>query len=239
MVLPYTKLEEMCKKAPSIYKPYSDEELIYILAEIKKEVPEYCRIIRLLRDFPSELVLRGSKLLNIRQIMQKRRVQCRCVRCREIKNGDFKFENIELVEREYEANGGKEIFLSFEDTSQDKLLGLLRLRLPSKAGQKELAEAFPELDGAALVRELHVYGQQQHPPKKFSSDKEGELSLGVAVDSKTQHIGFGRKLMQKAEQTAREKGFSKIAVIAAIGTREYYKKLKYRLEGTYMVKDLS
>jgi len=44
--------------------------------------------------------------------------------------------------------------------------------------------------------------------------------------------------MVKAEEIARERGYKKMAVISAIGTREYYKKLGYCLEGTYMVKDL-
>ncbi|MDP4007926.1 MAG: tRNA uridine(34) 5-carboxymethylaminomethyl modification radical SAM/GNAT enzyme Elp3 [Candidatus Peregrinibacteria bacterium] len=226
MVLPYTELEGMYKKDSSIYSPYSDEELIKILTEIKKEVPEYCRIIRLLRDFPSELVLSGSKLLNVRQIMQNRGISCRCVRCREIKDDKFKFENIGLVERNYDANEGKEYFLSFEDTKEDKLIGLLRLRLLTNGLDPELAKVFPELKSSAIVRELHVYGQQK------------SLSNTGSADSNTQHLGYGRRLMQRAEEIAKENNFQKIAVIAAIGTREYYKKLGYSLEGTYMVKSL-
>lgn len=224
MVLPYTELEEMYRKNPAIYTPYSDEELMGILTAIKKEVPEYCRIIRLLRDFPSELVLGGSKLLNIRQIMQGRGVKCRCVRCREIKNEDFELANVKLIERVYSANEGSEVFLSFEDVIRDKLIGLLRLRLLGNGLSKELEDAFPELKGAAIVRELHIYGQQK------------SLAVDISLDSKTQHLGFGRRLLSRAEAIACEKGFSKIAVIAAVGTREYYKKLGFTLEGTYMTK---
>jgi elongator complex protein 3 len=84
---------------------------------------------------------------------------------------------------------------------------------------------FKELKGAALVRELHVYGRQK------------TLRRSEGLDSNTQHLGFGRQLMCKAEELARESGYSKIAVIAAIGTREYYRKLGYQLEGTYMMKN--
>ncbi|MBT6069094.1 tRNA uridine(34) 5-carboxymethylaminomethyl modification radical SAM/GNAT enzyme Elp3 [Candidatus Peregrinibacteria bacterium] len=227
MVLPYTRLKDMCEEDPNIYKPYSDEELIEILTAIKSEVPEYCRIIRLLRDFPSEIVLKGSKLLNVRQVMQNRGIKCCCVRCREIKGDSFDEENVELVTREYDVNDGAEAFLSFEDTENDKLIGLLRLRLKDKL-ESELLEEFPELEGAAIVRELHVYGRQ----KSLSQDKKDDLQ------SKTQHLGYGRQLMQRAEEIVQQKGFKKIAVISAIGTRAYYHKLGYELEGDYMVKCL-
>lgn len=223
VVLPYTRLQKMCEEDPSIYKPYTNEELIKLLTEIKKTVPEYCRIIRILRDFPSDLVLQGTKTLNIRQIMQNQGVKCRCVRCREIKGEKFDEKDIELQVLPYLVTEGEENFINFTDVKQDKLIGLLRLFLP-----KERKKHFiKELTGAAIVRELHVYGQQ----KTLSKNKE---TLG----SNTQHLGYGKRLMQKAEEIAAEAGFFKIAVISAIGTREYYKKLGYDLEGTYMVKNL-
>jgi elongator complex protein 3 len=131
------------------------------------------------------------------------------------------------VTREYDVNDGAEAFLSFEDTENDKLIGLLRLRLKDKL-ESELLEEFPELEGAAIVRELHVYGRQ----KSLSQDKKDDLQ------SKTQHLGYGRQLMQRAEEIVQQKGFKKIAVISAIGTRAYYHKLGYELEGDYMVKCL-
>lgn len=221
MVVPFTQLEEMVKKDPSIYTPYSDEELIQILIKIKELVPEYCRIIRILRDFPSELVLAGSKTLNLRQVLHERGVKCKCVRCREIKGENFNPENVEIIQREYRANEGDEYFISAELPEKDKLIGLVRLRLPDQT-----QNFLPELKDAALIRELHVYGQQK------------SLHKAKTKDSNTQHIGFGTRLMQEAEKLAKQKGWGKIAVISAIGTREYYKKLGYTLEGTYMVKEL-
>ena len=197
----------MIKKNPSIHKAYTDKELMELIAEIKKNVPEYCRIIRVIRDFPAESIISGSKKSNLRQIMQRKGVQCRCVRCREIQ--DERIKNYELKIKSYEANEGEEFFLSIEEPNLDKLIGLCRLRLFK----------------TAIIRELHVYGRQQ------------SLSDG-GVKSKSQHKGFGRQLMDKAEELARKAGYKKIAVIAAIGTREYYRKLGYKLENTYMVKTL-
>jgi elongator complex protein 3 len=145
---------------------------------------------------------------------------CKCVRCREIQ--DHPIKKTELRITKYIANEGQEIFISIDEPDLDKLIALCRLRFPSDPKNPIL----PELKDAALVRELHVYGQQQ--------------SLGKgSVPSKTQHFGLGKQLMKKAEELSNDAGFRKVAVISAIGTREYYRKLGYELEGTYMVKYLT
>jgi len=220
MVTPFSDLEKMVKEDPSIHTPYTDDELIEIIKVIKKGTPEYCRIIRIIRDIPAESIVLGSTKSNLRQEMQRAGVQCRCVRCREIQ--DQKVGSWELGVMSYEANEGKEFFISIDEPKLDKLIGLCRLRFPSDPEN----QIFDELKGAAIIRELHVYGQKQ------------SLSAESAP-SKTQHMGFGKQLMQKAEEIAADAGFKKIAVISAIGTREYYKKLGYKLEGTYMTKPLS
>ncbi|NIS50345.1 MAG: tRNA uridine(34) 5-carboxymethylaminomethyl modification radical SAM/GNAT enzyme Elp3, partial [Phycisphaerae bacterium] len=61
MVTPFSKLSEMIKADPSIHTAYTDDELMNLIAEIKKHVPEYCRIIRVIRDFPAESIETGSK----------------------------------------------------------------------------------------------------------------------------------------------------------------------------------
>lgn len=221
MVLPYTELAKMCEDDPKLFNPYSDDELIEILTKIKTQVPRYCRIIRLLRDFPSELVLKGSKKLNMRQILKERGVVCKCVRCREVQGEAF--GDVDLNELVYDSCGGKEYFLSI-DTLDDRLIGLLRLRI--RGEDAELDKLFPELKGSGIVRELHIYGTQQ------------TLKDGAKLESKTQHQGFGKRLMERAENIVREQGLTKIAVISAVGTRKYYEKLGYSLEGTYMVKNL-
>lgn len=226
MVVPTTELAEMYKKDKSVHTAYPDEELINLLIKCMEMTPEYCRIIRVLRDFPSELVLEGTKKLNLRQIIHQRGVDCKCVRCREIKGQSFENENVRIRETWYEANQGHEVFIQAEEPNIDKLIGLVRLRLIE---EENTSTDIPELLGkTALIRELHVYGQQK------SLHKE----RGEALNSESQHQGFGKRLMARAEEIAKEKGYKKIAVISAIGTREYYKKLGYKLEGTYMTKPL-
>lgn len=222
MVTPYSDLEKMIEKDPSIHTPYTDEELIDLITEIKKTVPEYCRIIRVIRDIPAESIVLGSTTSNLRQVMQRKGVVCRCVRCREVQDLDFKAENCELKVERYVANGATEVFITVEVPELDKLVGLCRLRLLDSS-EKPI---FSDLERAAVIRELHVYGRQ-----KTLNEKEG-------IKSNTQHLGFGRQLMAEAERIAKEAGYQKVAVIAAIGTREYYRKLGYELEDSYMTKAL-
>lgn len=221
MVTPYSDLEKMVEKDPSIHTPYTDEELIEIIAIILKGTPRYCRIIRIIRDIPAESIVLGSKTSNLRQVMERRGISSEDIRAREIQDNDIKDTELRVIE--YKASDGDEFFISVDETNLDKLVGLCRLRFPSDPENA----IFPELEGAALIRELHVYGQQQ----SLAED-------GAAVPSKSQHHGFGKKLMNKAEEIAKEGGFKKVAVISAIGTRAYYEKLGYKLEGTYMVKYL-
>ncbi|MBI5755199.1 tRNA uridine(34) 5-carboxymethylaminomethyl modification radical SAM/GNAT enzyme Elp3 [Candidatus Peregrinibacteria bacterium] len=223
VVTPFSPLAAMVKKDPDIHKAYSDEELMNLLALIKKQIPEYCRVIRVIRDIPAESILMGSKKSNLRQMMQVNGVECRCVRCREIQDSKFRIQDTELRTQRYRANGGEEVFISIDEPKLDKIIGLCRLRLPGK----NTKPIFKVLENSAIVRELHIYGRQEALDKKRS------------IDSKTQHLGFGKKLMNEAEKIAKRAGYSKIAVIAAIGTREYYRKLGYKLKETYMIKILN
>jgi len=215
-------LAKSLKKDPSLHKPYTEKQLVTLLKDIKKHIPEYCRVIRIIRDIPEESVLAGNKKTNLRQLLQNEGVECRCIRCREIQNTNFRIQDTELRTQRYRANGGEEIFISIEEPKLDKLVALCRLRLPDPHSKP----IFKALKGAALIRELHVYGRQQGLD---------ELS---GPTSKTQHLGFGRKLMSEAERISHKNGYRKLAVIAAIGTREYYRKLGYRLEETYMIKNI-
>lgn len=199
------------------WAPYTDEQLIETILGLKQYVPEYCRIIRVIRDIPATDIVAGSHASNLRESVHKRKQICRCVRCREIRNEQI--NEAKLVTREYETVGGKEVFLSIEDTTIDKLIGLLRLRLPNK--DEEFL--FPVLQNAALVRELHVYGL--HTPI-------GEKSKN------SQHKGFGKQLITQAEQIAKTAGYKKVAIIAGVGVREYYRKLGYKNIEGYMVKEV-
>jgi elongator complex protein 3 len=219
MVIPGTELADI--HVAGGYEPYDDETLEEVLYENLKSVPEWCRIDRVARDIPAPDIQAGSKVSNVRQILEKRLknegFSCRDIRAREIYSHEINHDVLKLVERNYEASGGKELFLSLEDPGLDKLVALLRLRFPKKT-------FLPELENAAIIREVHVYGKQ--------------LAIGKKESGRKQHIGFGSRLMQIAEDKALEAGFKKVAVIAGIGTREYYKNKGYKLEGSYMLKDL-
>lgn len=174
------------------------------------------------------LVTSGVEHGNLRELALQRMkdlgTSCRDVRTREVGiteiHQKIKPEQAELIRRDYTANGGWETFLSYEDPEQDILIGLLRLRKCSPTTSR------PELkDRCSVVRELHVYGSvvpiHNRDPTKF------------------QHQGFGTLLMEEAERIAREEhGNIKLAVISGVGTRHYYRKLGYELDGPYMSKML-
>ncbi len=202
------------------YIPYTTNELTKLLIAIKKEVKEYCRIIRVVRDIPSNNIADGNKVTNIRQMIQQHPdYSCVCIRCREPMGADFS-EKLEPVMKitEYEANGGREFFIAYETQDAKTLFGYVRLRLPEKT-----EHFISELSHAALVRELHVYGMVVGLEEKNSQE--------------VQHKGLGKNLMKAAEKIAKKHGYEKIAVISGIGVRKYYEeKLGYTLEGSYMCK---
>lgn len=208
------------------YTPYDDETLVALLIRMKQEVPSYVRIERVIRDIPSTSIEAGSHRTNLRQEVQRqmrlRGLTCRCIRCRQVREPDA--GPFVLCRTTYEAGGGTEIFLSFENPRTDRLGAFLRLRIPSPA-QRARRHWLPALEGAALIRELHTYGQH--------------LRLAQRRDEATQHQGFGRRLMEEAERIAQEEfGVSRIAAIAGVGVREYYRRLGYRLVDTYMIKTI-
>ncbi|MFA4814564.1 MAG: tRNA uridine(34) 5-carboxymethylaminomethyl modification radical SAM/GNAT enzyme Elp3 [Candidatus Gracilibacteria bacterium] len=224
VVVPYSELESWWKNGK--YKSYSDKIILNLLEEMQLRVPEYVRIERLYRDIPGESILAGSRVTNMRQILEDRakkdpKKDCHCIRCREIKGEAYNKDSVKLKTIEYEAGGGKEFFLSFVNI-EDKLCALLRLRFPSRESQK--SHFLPELRNAAIIRELHVYGAQ--------------VELGDTKKGASQHAGLGKRLLKEAESLAKLAGFPRLAVISGIGVRPYYKKQGYKLEGTYMTKKI-
>ncbi len=197
------------------YKPYTKGQLIKLLKLIKKKIPYYVRIQRITRDIPSQSIIwGGAKISNLRQIliekMKKEDWKCKCIRCREVRENYNPKEKLYLFREEYDASGGKEIFLSFGDKNRTKLYSLIRLRITSQS--------------VAIIREVHTYG----PLVPIS-----EIKIAP------QHRGLGKKLIKEAEKiTKREFGLNKIAVISGIGVRDYFSKLKYKLKDTYMIKNL-
>lgn len=191
------------------YQPYSEKQLINLLTRIKKKIPPYVRIIRIIRDIPSQSIVAGNKTSNLRQVIfDKVGRVCQCIRCREAREKIAK--KLKLFRQDYLASGGKEIFLSFEDSQRKNIYAFLGLRIT---------------DNWAIVRELHTYGRM--------------VPISAKSKKAAQHKGLGRKLMAEAEKTVRkETNFKKIAVISGIGVREYYRKLGYRLKNEYMIKIL-
>lgn len=210
------------------YKPYTKKQLLDLLLKVKKIVPPYLRINRLIRDIPEESIVAGNKITNLRQYLQKelaqRDLSCQCLRCREVRNEKYELKDLELVRRDYLASQGQEIFLSFENKDRSKVYAFLRLRL-NHDPQKNI---FPELKNCSIVRELHVYGQMVPVYQEALDDEMGQ----------TQHLGLGKRLMKEAEKITQDNNLKKIAVISGIGVRNYYRKLGYKLEGTYLTKKL-
>jgi elongator complex protein 3 len=200
------------------FDPISTEEAASRIVEWKKFVPEYCRIQRVQRDVPTKYWDAGVDKTNLRQYMfDKYDISCRCIRCREPKGKTVNWDNIEIRVVEFDASGGKEFFISAEDPKSDVIIGFCRLRFPKEFLRPEIVE------GSALVRELHVYG----------------TATAIGEEGMVQHKGWGKKLMEKAEEIAIEHGRTKMVVISGVGVRKYYQdKLQYEREGPYVVKEL-
>ncbi|MBT3356267.1 tRNA uridine(34) 5-carboxymethylaminomethyl modification radical SAM/GNAT enzyme Elp3 [bacterium] len=205
------------------YTPLTNSQNKQLLKKIKPIIPQYTRITRLIRDIPEESIIAGPNISNMRQILQQEKVHCECIRCREVRDDFTKKDKIILDRIDYKASKGKEIFLQYVSPNKMKLYAMLRLRIPPK--NNPLETIIPALSGSALIREVHTFGKLAKIDKTDSSSP--------------QHIGLGRKLLQKAESISKEEfGFEKIAIISGVGVREYYKKFDYKLENEYMTKKL-
>lgn len=208
------------------YAEMTQEEAVDFYCKLKPRIPEWTRVMRVQRDIPSQNISAGVKKTNLRQAVHERMkedgLECRCIRCREV---GFRRtilgkvpKKIELVRRDYDASKGKEIFLSAEDVEQDILVGFVRLRIPHQP-------TLPELNDSAYIRELHVYGQS--------------VPIGETIEKSGQHKGWGKKLLNEAETIAKnEFGLEQMNVIAGIGVREYYRKLGYVQNESFVKKKL-
>lgn len=205
------------------YKPYTEQELIQLLADIKPTVPRYCRINRVIRDIPSPNVVEGNKNTSLRQDvtreMERRGTKCNCIRCREVRRGMVESTLLVPNDLVYQAAEAEEHFVSF-DTANDDLAGFLRLSLPYENNILELED----LVDAAIIREIHVFGQS--------------LEVGAEQAGAAQHSGIGRRLIERAETISLEHGYKRLAVISAVGTREYYAARGFEMGELYMIKVL-
>lgn len=206
------------------YRPYSEGELTELLVACKVQVPRYVRLTRVIRDFPTTNVVEGNKKANLREIAQRRMkergLKCLCIRCREVQRQTVDSADLCLRVESYDTPATTEHFLSMETAESDRLAGFLRLSLP----HQQTPHPLPELEDHAMIREVHVYGPA--------------LPLGESSQGEAQHVGIGTQLVEKAKEMARAAGYGRIAVISAIGTREYYARLGFQLDGLYMTAEL-
>ena len=232
-IVPYTRIKRWFEEGS--YVPYDDLLLYELIKEFKQKVQKYKRLNRIIRDIPGHYIEGGysTKFVNMRQLLQDdmraNHWGCKCIRCREVKGNQVPPDNIKLNIEKYRASGGDEYHISF-DTNCEKnyLIGFLRLRLARSVRLAGLAEEdamiLPSIKGCALIRELHVYSNLN--------------DVGNSIEGSLQHKGYGRQLVAKAEEVAKENGYRKVAIISGTGVRGYYKKLGYQLIDTYMIKDI-
>lgn len=222
-ITPFTDIEKWLKEGT--YVQYSEDEMVDILINMKATIFPWIRLNRVIRDIPVDYIYNentGSDNTNMRQelldIMTKEGKRCVCIRCREVKDAKWDGKYI-LVVRKYNASNGHEYFVSAESVDNKLLFGFVRLRLDDAT-----KKAFDELNGCALIRELHVYGQYAR--------------VGDTSNLHVQHKGIGKMLMANVERISKEQKYKKIAVISSEGTKMYYQKIGYIETGSFMVKNL-
>jgi len=229
LVLKGTKTYEWWKKGT--YTPYTTEQAAELIAEIKKTIPPWVRIMRVQRDIPAQLIEAGVKHSNLRQLalerLKEQNMRCKCIRCREVGHRMLKdgvkpdMSKVKIQTTTYKASEGTEIFISAEDPINDILIGYLRLRIPSTQAHRPEITAEP----CSIIRELHVYGPL--------------VPVGKHQAKAWQHKGIGQQLLTEAEHITREEyNRKKIVVISALGTKQYYKRFSYRPDGPYVSKTL-
>jgi elongator complex protein 3 len=232
LVLKNTGLYNLYKKGR--YSPYSSEDYIKILFEVKKAIPPWVRIMRVQREIEDKEIVAGPKQGNLRQMalqkLSERGLRCNCIRCREAalqKRTLLQDREVHLRRIDYTASGGTEVFLSFESSDELSILGFLRLREPALPHRLEIkGQSYPKCERSAIIRELHVYGVS--------------VDIGhIPGTDSYQHKGYGTRLMKEAERIVKDEfGLGKLSVISAVGTREYYRRLGYSRNGPYMTKTL-
>ncbi|MDY7096357.1 MAG: tRNA uridine(34) 5-carboxymethylaminomethyl modification radical SAM/GNAT enzyme Elp3 [Acidobacteriota bacterium] len=193
------------------WRPYTDDELTDVLVGCLERVPPWCRITRVIRDIPSQDIVVGNQRTNFRQLAEQALARrggcCRDIRSREVRGRQVRGEGLHLRAHAYSTGVGEEVFLEYVD-GEERIAGFLRLSLPE-------GESFvEELKESAVIREVHVYGAL--------------AGLGEAAEGRAQHQGLGRRLIEEAARRAATAGYRNLAVISAIGTREYYRRQGFR-----------
>lgn len=219
LVIEGTELYRMTERGE--YKPYSSGQAADVIAEFFRYIPEYVRVMRIQRDIPAGLIALGVRKSNLRQLVdnkiREKKIKPKEIRSREIRNSEINLEDFSIKRTDYDASNGKEMFLSYENLD-GILAGFIRLRINNgKSHRKEIEE------DCALIRELHTYGAE----------------AGIGKNGEVQHKGVGKKLLEAAEDIAKnEFDKKKTVVISGVGAREYYFRQGYELLGKYVSKKL-
>lgn len=205
------------------YQPYDTATAVRALAAIKSHVPPWVRIQRIQRDIPARLIAAGVREGNVRELardaLRTAGGCCRCLRCREVgRRASPPPEEFELQETRYDASGATEVFLAYEEPRTDTVAAFLRLRLPTEGSDGTL--------GSPVIRELKTLGP--------------EVAVGAAArpGASYQHRGFGRRLLDRADEIVQQEGFARVLVTSAVGTRPYYRRLGYERSGAHMAKPI-
>ena len=205
------------------WRPYTADELLEVLTACFLMTPEYCRLTRVIRDIPGTDIVAGSKETNFRQRVEveltRRGQPSADIRAREVRFRAVAAETLALDELRYDTSAGREVFLQFIDSGR-AIAGFLRLALPDPS----LPPLMPDLTDAAIIREVHVYGQA--------------VELGASGHGRAQHQGLGTRLLERAAELAAAEGYSRLAVISAVGTRTYYRQRGFADGEWYQVRNL-
>ncbi len=215
--------------AAGTWTPYTEDELLDVLADDILATPAFCRISRMIRDFSSNDIVAGNKKPNLRQLVERRLAEkgdgaaVQEIRFREIAGANIDLDQLKLDDVTYETAATREHFLQWV-TPQNQIAGFLRLSLPNQVFVAAHTAELPIAPGEAMIREVHVYG------------------VAAQVGSHTvaaQHQGLGHRLIARACDLAKDAGYTHLNVISSVGTREYYRRQGFEDHGLYLRKPLA
>jgi elongator complex protein 3 len=237
------------------WRPYDEDELIDILMADTLNTPGFMRISRMVRDISAQDILAGNRKANLRQLVEGR-IEASGgsiaeMRYREISTGETDLERLKLETVAYGTTVSDEYFLQWV-TPENRLVGFLRLSLPSVEYVRRHRTVLPVAPHEAMIREVHIYGkvvplrkagegvrsQEAGEGVQPPGAGEGERAHSHSFEDDTQpsphnpgegaqHLGLGKQLIEAACDIARAQGYQKINVISAVGTKDYYQNLGF------------
>ncbi len=213
------------------YTAYNDQLLTRVLADCESFVPNYTRLIRVIRDIPADYIIIGSKKSNLREdvdkFQQARGIPQVDIRSREIRDAEVDPTDFDMTETWYETEHGYECFLQFEnkkdERGQNKLAGFLRLRLPKKdfdvktdfkntnlelknsdtANNWGLGKWYAESEEFAAEHLDQIDETMNNSALVRELHVYGTMKRVGEEGNQSQHTGMGKRLIARAEEIAR------------------------------------